>query len=192
MSDKKPLDSLLCNADHCCLLIIDIQSKLTAAMPGKVLERLKRNSSMLLQAAGKLSMPVMVTRQYPQGLGPLIPEVTDMLPDDHKLFDKTCFSCTDADGFMENLGSTGRRQIVIAGIEAHICVLQTAIALRSAGFDVFVVSDAVSSRQRENYENAIQRMHASDIIICNTESMLFEWLRDASHPHFKALSALIK
>ncbi len=192
MSDKKPLDSLLCNADHCCLLVIDIQTKLTATMPGKVLDRLKRNSSTLLQAADQLSIPVFVTQQYPQGLGPMIPELTQLLPKGSRLFDKTCFSCTEAEGFMSALTTTGRHQIVMAGIEAHICVLQTAIALRAAGFDVFVVSDAVSSRQRENYENAIQRMHASNIMICNTESMLFEWLRDARNTHFKTLSALIK
>ena len=192
MPDQKTTDNLLCSAENSCLLIIDIQSRLTAIMPGKVLERLKRNTSLLLKAANLLPVPVFATQQYPDGLGPMEEEIQAVLPKDYKHFDKTCFSCTDASGFMDTLAATGKRQVVITGIEAHICVLQTAFALHSAGYDVFVVGDAVSSRQRENYENAIQRLQASGVTICNTESVLFEWLRDARHPHFKTLSTLVK
>lgn len=192
MPDQKTADNLLCSAENSCLLIIDIQLRLTAVMPGKVLERLKRNTSLLLKAANLLPVPVFATQQYPDGLGPMEDEIQAVLPKDYNHFDKTCFSCTDVEDFMKALAATGKRQVVIAGIEAHICVLQTAFALQSAGYDVFVVGDAVSSRQRENYENAIQRMQAAGVTICNTESVLFEWLRDAKHPHFKVLSALVK
>ena len=86
----------------------------------------------------------------------------------------------------------GRKQIILTGIEAHICVLQTAMDLQNAKYDVFVVNDAVCSRQRENYENALQRLQQAGVIICNTESVLFEWLRDSRHEHFKTISALIR
>lgn len=192
MPDKKTADNLLCFAENSCLLIIDIQSRLTAAMPGKVLERLKRNTSLLIKAAKLLPVPVFATQQYPAGLGSMEPDIQNVLPGEYRHFDKTCFSCTDADGFMPALADSGKRQVIITGIEAHICVLQTAIALQTSGYDVFVVTDAVSSRQRENYENAIQRLQQSGVITCNTESVLFEWLRDARHEHFKTLSALIR
>ncbi len=192
MPDQITADNLICSAEDSCLLIIDIQTRLIAAMPDKVLERLKKNTTMLLKAANLLPVPVFATQQYPDGLGPMEADIHAVLPKGYKHFDKTCFSCTDAEGFMDALSATNKRQIVITGIEAHICVLQTAVALRSAGHDVFVVGDAVSSRQRENYENAIQRMQASGITICNTESVLFEWLRDAKHQHFKTLSAMVR
>jgi nicotinamidase-related amidase len=192
MPDQKTAGNLLCSAGNSCLLIVDIQSRLTAAMPGKVLERLKKNTTLLLKAANLLQLPVLATQQYPAGLGPMEADIQAVLPKDYRHFDKTCFSCSDADGFMDALAAVGKRQIIITGIEAHICVLQTAVALHAAGYDVFVVGDAVSSRQRENYENAIQRLQLSGVIICNTESVLLEWLRDAKHEHFKAVSALIR
>jgi isochorismate hydrolase len=192
MSDQKTADNLLCSAGSSCLLIIDIQSRLTAVMPGKVLERLKKNTSLLLKAANLLPIPVFATQQYPNGLGQMEADIQAVLPKNYNHFDKTCFSSTDASGFMDALAATGKHQVVITGIEAHICVLQTAIKLHTAGYDVFVVGDAVSSRQRENYENAIQRLQGCGVTVCNTESVLFEWLRDAKHEHFKTLSALVR
>ena len=184
--------SLLCNADDSCLLVIDIQSRLAAAMPGKVLERLKRNTILLINAARTLSIPVLATQQYPQGLGPIDPEISAALPPDCRHFEKTCFSCTAAGNFMQELTKIGKNQIILAGIEAHVCVLQTAIDLQHAKYDVFVVNDAVSSRHRESYENALQRLQQAGVSICNTESVIFEWLRDSRHEHFKAISALVK
>jgi len=192
MPDQIIADNLICSAEDSCLLIIDIQSRLTAAMPVKVLERLKRNSTMLLNTAKNLSIPVFATQQYPEGLGPMETVIKDMLPGDYRHYDKTCFSCAQAENFMHDIEATNRKQIIIMGVEAHICVLQTAIDLRVAGYNIFVVADAVCSRQRENYENAIQRMLCSGIITCNTESVLFEWLRDAKHQHFKTVSAMVR
>ena len=192
MTIQNTVDNLLCQADKSCLLIVDIQTRLTSVMPGKVLDRLERNSTLLLKTAGQLSIPVLVTQQYPQGLGPLVPDIENALPDDSKLFEKTCFSCADADNFMQELKTSGKKQVIIAGIEAHICVLQTAFDLLCAGYSVFVVIDAVCSRQRENYENAISRLQQSGVITCNTESVIFEWLKDSRHEHFKQISALLR
>ncbi len=192
MPDQLTADNLICSAEHSCLLIIDIQSRLTATMPVKVLERLKRNSIMLLNTANHLSIPVFATQQYPEGLGPMEAVIKNLLPEGYRHYDKTCFSCAQAENFMQDLEATNRKQIIIMGVEAHICVLQTAIDLRVAGYHIFVVTDTVCSRQRENYENAIQRLQCSGIITCNTESVLFEWLRDAKHQHFKTVSALVR
>ena len=184
--------SLLCKADDSCLLVIDIQSRLAATMPGKVLDRLKKNSTLLIRAAGILSVPVLATQQYPQGLGTIEPQISVALPPDCRHFEKTCFSCAAAGDFMQELTHLGKKQIILTGIEAHVCVLQTAIDLKNAGYDVFVVIDAISSRQRENYENASQRLQQAGVIICNTESVIFEWLRDARHEHFKTIATMIK
>ena len=186
------ITSLLCKADDSCLLVIDIQSRLTAAMPGKVLDRLKRNTILLINAARTLSVPVLATQQYPQGLGPIEPQISEALPSDCRHFEKTCFSCAAAGDFMQELTHLGKKQIILTGIEAHVCVLQTAMDLHHEKYDVFVVNDAVCSRHRENYENALQRLQQAGVSICNTESVIFEWLRDSRHEHFKTISALIK
>lgn len=183
---------LLCRAENSCLVVIDVQTHLTAAMPAKVLSRLKRNSIMLIKAAGLLSIPVFATAQYPKGLGPLDPDIIEVLPENSSHFEKTCFSCADAKNFIEELNNLGRKQVILLGLEAHICVLQTAIDLLAAGYNVFVVIDAMCSRQRENYEAALQRMWQSGVIICNAESVLFEWLKDSNHEHFKILSAMVR
>jgi isochorismate hydrolase len=192
MPDQITADNLICSAKDSCLLAIDIQSRLTAAMPGKVLERLIRNSTMLLNIAKHLSIPVFATQQYPEGLGPMEAVIKKVLPEGYKHYDKTCFSCAQAENFLNDVEATNRKQIIIMGVEAHICVLQTALDLRVAGYHVFVVTDAVCSRQRDNYENAIQRLQCSGVITCNTESVLFEWLRDAKHQHFKVVSAMVR
>ncbi len=186
------IDAHLCNADNSCLVIIDIQTRLTAAMPIKVLARLKRNINILLQGADKLSIPVLTTEQYPKGLGPTEPEIVDLLPEHALKFEKTCFSCTGSEQFLQQLEKTGRKQVIIVGIEAHVCVLQTAIQLIDEGYQVFVTADGICSRHRDNYEASLKRMSNANIVICNTESVLFEWLRDSSHEHFKGLSRLIQ
>ena len=191
MSDFN-IDAHLCNADNSCLVVIDIQMRLTSAMPIKVLARLKRNINILLQGADKLSIPVLTTEQYPKGLGPTEPEIVELLPDDTLKFEKTCFSCTGAENFLQQLKETGRKQVILVGIEAHVCVLQTAILLIAEGYQVFVAADGICSRHRENYEASLKRMSRANVVICNSESVIFEWLRDARHEHFKELSSLVQ
>lgn len=182
----------LCHADRSCLLVIDVQGKLASVMPQKVVNRLKKNSTALIRTADTLGIPVFSTLQYPEGLGPLEQEISEALPDTCRQFEKTSFSCADADNFINELESTGRDQVILTGMEAHICVLQTALDLQYRGLEVFVAGDAVCSRQRENYENALQRLRQNGVITTNTESVLFEWLRDARNEHFKMVSALIR
>jgi len=165
------------------LVLIDVQERLAAVMPDR--ESVLRSAGILLEAASRLKVPVVVTEQYPKGLGPTVPELAANLPSDATRVEKTAFSACGA-------MPIGRTQVVLAGMEAHVCVLQTALELAAAGREVFVVADAVCSRTQANYINALSRMHAAGVVVTNTESVVFEWLRDAAHEHFRALSKLIR
>jgi nicotinamidase-related amidase len=182
----------LCEAGNSVLVVVDIQSRLTAVMPPKVLARLQRNVTMLLQTARKLGVPAFASEQNPQGLGSLEPDIVKLLPEGSRRYAKTAFSLAGDPGFAQDLGATGRRQVILTGMEAHICVLQTAIELGAAGYGVFVVADAVCSRHRENYETALARLRQAGVTVCDAESVLFEWLRDSRHEQFKPLQTLIR
>jgi isochorismate hydrolase len=181
----------LCNVDNSCLIIIDVQAKLSTAIPEKVISRLRKNTDILLNAANQLNVPIIATAQYPKGLGPIEEFITNKLTDSSKSFEKTRFSCLGADKLPEHLNQINKKQIILTGIEAHICVLQSTIEFIAGGYDVFVVTDAIASRKLISYEMAVLRLNQAGGKLLNTESVLFEWLRDASHPEFKALSKLI-
>ena len=185
-------EAMLCAEDNSALLVIDVQTHLTAVMPAKVLARLQRNIGLLLNAAGLHNIPVFATEQYPQGLGTLEEAIIRLLPESARRYEKTSFSCVNAEGLLDDLKSTGRKQVIIAGMEAHICVMQTAIELLSQDFEVFVVVDAICSRHRESYETALTRLRSAGATILDAESVLFEWVRDARHDHFKALQAMVR
>ena len=183
---------MLCRAEHSQLLIIDIQERLAAAMPKDVLKKVVHQNRILIEAAGLLEIPVLRTEQYPKGLGPTDARLLEVLPAQHSAFEKTCFSSCGATAFEEALLSNARKQIIITGMEAHVCVLQTAFELVQKQREVFVVADAVCSRYKFNYKNALQRLRQHGVSVTSTESVLFEWLRDASHPQFKAVTKLIR
>ena len=173
------------------LVIMDIQTRLTAAMPMKVLARLQRNTGLLLRAAKALGVPVFASEQYPEGLGELEPDVVKLLPEGSRRYQKTCFSLAGVEKFMADLAASGKRQVVLCGMEAHICVLQTALDLVRAGYETYLVSDGVCSRQRESYEIALARLRDGGTIITDAEAVLYEWLGDARHPQFKSLLSLV-
>jgi nicotinamidase-related amidase len=183
--------SFLAVAEHSQLVIIDIQARLAAAMAEPERARVIRNTSLLARAAGLLSVPVIATEQYPRGLGPTDPVVAAALPERTPLLDKTCFACSGEETFRLALLAAERPQAVLAGMEAHVCVLQTALQLQEE-YQVFVVEDAVCSRDPAHHRNAMERLRFAGVTVTNTESVLFEWLRDAAHAQFKAVSALIK
>lgn len=186
------MSTLLCRAERSQLVLIDLQTRLCAAMPEDEGRSMLRAARILSQAANLLSLPVTVTEQYPRGLGSTDPTVRESLPTSHRLFEKTGFSCCEAEGFRPTVEVNGRRQVILVGQEAHVCVLQSAFDLQDLGFQVFVVEDGVSSRHPGNKRNALERLRQGGVVVTNIESVLFEWLTDASHPHFKALSALIR
>lgn len=182
----------LLDADKSVLLVIDIQTRLLANMPTTVAQIMLDNSVKLLQAAERLNIPTLLTEQYPKGLGPTTDDIKLALPDGVQRFEKTSFSCCGCDEFKQKLITCGRRHVVIIGQETHVCVLQTAFDLLRQGLQVFVVEDAVCSCQEPHKINALSRMQQAGIGIITYESVLFEWLRDARHPHFKAISALVR
>ena len=172
------------------VLVIDVQEKLMEVMGHR--ERVTDNIVKLLRLSELFSLPVMVTEQYPKGLGPTLPDIVAKLPSEQTAYEKTCFSSCGATGIEKLLNDAVRKQIIITGMETHICVLQSAIELQQQGKQVFVVQDAVCSRSKKHFKNALARMQQAGIIISNTESVLFEWLKDASHPQFKTLAKLIR
>jgi len=192
MATTSATSSHLCDPSDSALMIVDIQTHLTAAMPVKVLARLQRNAGLLLKTGALLNIPVYATEQYPEGLGSTEPEVMKLLPEYTKMYEKTTFSGAGAEGFLSDLKDSGRRQVVLAGMEAHVCVMQTAVELFEQGYQVFTIADAVCSRQRESYETALLRMRKLGITISDTESILFEWLRDARHEHFKSVQGMLR
>lgn len=182
-----------CRMDSSQLAVIDIQQRLGNAMPNKVLNRVLQNTVLLTRAASAMGIPVLLTEQYPEGLGPTHPVVASMLPEGIPILRKTCFSSMGSREFSTAVQrDDARRQIVLVGMEAHICVLQTALDLAALDFEVFVVEDAICSRRLENYQNALDRMRNFGISIVSAESVVFEWLGDSKHPQFKTIQALLR
>ena len=177
------------DASSTVLVLIDIQERLFPAMHDK--EKLLRNLLKLIKGARVLEIPIVLTEQYPKGLGPTLPEIKSLLPDIRPI-EKLCFSCCDEESFCKALESLGRRQALIAGIESHICVYQTALALARAGYRVQVVGDCVSSRDPENRLVSLFKMGAAGIGPTTTEMALFELLKVARGDKFKQISNIVK
>ena len=169
------------------LLVIDVQDKLLAKMPGAA--GLVRNVVFLLDVANLHDIPVRATEQYPKGLGPTTAEVARRLPAPPPA--KTAFSCCGADTFLEDLHMLQRPNVVVAGMETHVCVLQTALDLLEAGLHVFLPVDAVAGRFAADHDAAVRRLEAAGAVPVTAETVAFEWTRDAAHPHFKAVSRLV-
>lgn len=177
------------SAERSCLMIIDVQENLAPVTtdPRKVI----RNCCLLLRAARRLAVPVLVTEQYPRGLGPTMVDLREWLPSEGALT-KMTFSCTEDPAISARLAGFARPQVVVAGMEAHVCVLQTALGLKEQGFEVFVVADASASRRTESETLAWWRMQQAGVALVSLEMVYFEWLKVAGTPEFKELVALIK
>ncbi|MCU7918796.1 MAG: isochorismatase family protein [Candidatus Thiodiazotropha sp. (ex Epidulcina cf. delphinae)] len=183
----------LTHAKRSQLLIINTQERLAQAMPKPDLELMVANITRLSQAASLMDVPIILSEHYGKGLGSTLPEIAQHLPPHTKAKDKVTFSCCTAPGFEEELSlHSDRKQIIIVGLETHICVLQTASGLQQWGYQVFVVEDATSSRNPMHRNNALSRMRQGGVLITNCESVVFEWIGDASHPNFKEVSQLIR
>lgn len=170
-------------------LIIDIQEKLFPLISGN--EDVARNTSILIQGLKALGVPILVTQQYTKGLGPTVPAILEALGTNDYL-EKVAFSCCDDGGFMKELSRLGKKYIIVAGIESHVCVLQTTIDLLENNFQPVVVQDCISSRRPNDKKIAVARMRAEGAIITTYESVLFEILRYSGTPEFKEISRLVK
>lgn len=180
---------MLIDAARSCFLLVDVQQNLAPVMADP--RGVYRGCTILLRAAGRLGIPVLVTEQYPKGIGHTMGELMEWVPDG-AVVEKMHFSSAHEPAVMARVEAIGRPQVVIAGIEAHICVLQSALGLKAAGYDVFVVADACSSRDPANHRAAMDRLTASGVSVVTVEMALFEWMHVAGTPEFKELSRLIK
>ncbi len=170
-------------------LIIDIQERLFPVMHEK--ENLLQNCQILIQGLNELSVPLLVTQQYTRGLGATLPEISKLIPG-FKSIEKTTFSCYDVPEVREEIKDKSAQNIILFGIESHVCVLQTAVDLKEAGFNPVVVMDAVSSRTTQNIELAKERYRHEKIMMTSYESLLFELTRTAGTAEFKTISKLVK
>ncbi|MGI6030110.1 MAG: hydrolase [Eubacteriales bacterium] len=171
------------------LLVVDIQEKLVPAIWKK--EELVRNCGILIEGLRALEVPMLVTQQYTRGLGETIPEIAEKLGDFTPI-DKTSFSCCGAEGFWEALEATGRKTVLLCGMETHICVLQTALDLLEKGYQVLMVEDCLSSRREEDKKMGMWRAVQAGAQPTTYESVLFELLGKAGSPAFKTISRLIR
>lgn len=171
------------------LVVIDVQEKLFPAVFDH--ERVLRKIDLLIAAANTFEIPVVLTEQYPAGLGPTIGEIRDLLPGTRAL-EKTHFSCVSSPGFSEHIYGLGRNQIVLAGIETHVCVAQTALELDFQGESVFLAADATSSRRPMDFEIGLRRLGRSGITVTTAESVVYEWLRRAGTEEFRRLRTRLK
>jgi len=177
------------SAENSLVLIIDIQERLVAALNKDIIVS---NAVKVASAAKALEIPVLLTEQYPKGLGHTVSLLKDVLPAGSEVVEKTYFNALLEDGMLEKIKSYGKKQILIFGIETHICVHQTAAALIEAGFDVYVIKDACASRNKYEFKQGIDAMAANGAKISCVEIALFEWLKGAKNPKFKEIQALIK
>ena len=173
----------------CCLVVVDVQGKLAQLMHDR--QALFKNIQILIKAAQILNIPVLWCQQCPDALGPTVPEIAQLLAESEPI-NKAAFSCCGVEQFNARLNGLARNQVLLCGIETHVCIYQTATDLLRKGFNVNVIADAVSSRTSQNKQIAINKMNAERINISCTEMVLFELLKTAEHPQFKQIAKLIK
>jgi nicotinamidase-related amidase len=186
-----PVD-LLPDPTNSALLVVDVQEKLVSAMPERVISAVLRNTCILIQTAREFSLPILVSEQYPKGLGPTVAGVRTVFPEDLLPVEKVTFSCCRAPAFQPLLKGLGPRAVILCGIEAHVCVLQTALDLLHQGRQVFVAADAVCSRSKHNWRASLDLMRQAGAIIGTTEIFTFGLLKSAGSGPFKQISNLVK
>jgi nicotinamidase-related amidase len=190
-TDTADIARLPLQADLCALVVVDVQEKLLPPIFNK--EELVRNSQLLVRLAKILELPIMVTTQYVKGLGPTVPEITSLLGETHPI-DKLQFGCFGCNEFRTALKAApgNRNTLLVCGMEAHICVMQTVLGALNEGYLVHVASDAIGSRVRWNWDIGIDRMRAAGAVISTTEMMTYELLRSSGTPQFKQMLPYLK
>ena len=189
MSEKPPRSPLLLSRAESALVIIDVQDKLLNAIPRS--RQLIWNIGRLIDGAKALGVPLLATEQYPQGLGPTNSDIAGRFePAD--VYEKREFSCVGCVAVSAGLEKLEVRQVLLCGIETHVCVLQTALDLIAAGYEVFLAADACGSRHRHDKRVAARRMESSGVTIVTVESALFEWCETSLADEFKQISTLVR
>lgn len=177
------------NKEQTIAVMVDVQERLFPAMDLNM--DLLKKSKMLIEGLSELDVPLLVTQQYTKGLGNTIPELSTIITGFSPI-EKIAFSCCDENAFVEALEEEEPAYVILFGIESHVCVLQTAIDLKSMGYEPVIVADAIASRKATDMAIAMERFRHEGIMVTTVESLLFELLRMAGSPQFKAISKLVK
>ena len=177
--------------DKIALVIIDVQDRLATAMPEEAMQKVIRNTSIWIEAAKEFHFPVIVTEQYPRGLGATVNEIRTML-DEVQPVEKMGFSCWREPRFVRALEESKARQLILCGMETHVCVYQTALDLLEEGMDVFLPADAVCSRTKFNWKVGLNMIHIAGGVVGSTEAFLFQLLKEAGTERFKKFSRLLR
>ena len=172
--------------ERAALVVVDVQEAFRKALPD--FERVAGNAATLVQGASAMDIPVVLTEQYPQGLGETVPELAEHLPADVERLEKVRFSAAEAEGF----DLEGRGQAIVCGVEAHVCVNQTVLDLLDRGVEVHLAADAVGSRTEENRDLGVHRAERAGAVLTSVETALFELLGGSDAAEFKAVQALVK
>jgi len=195
---------MLLSRDTSVLLVVDMQEPFLGAIHAR--DALTANVVLLCKAAGLLGVPILATTQYASRMGPVVPEVAHAIDSGnvplHRVapsaqgktlpIDKMSFSCAGSELFERAMSAFGRKQVVLCGVETHICVCQTALDLRAAGYQTHVAADAVSSRTLEKHKLGMERIRDADVRPCAAESAVYEWLQEAGTPEFKEILKLVR
>jgi nicotinamidase-related amidase len=177
-------------ADKAVLVVIDIQERLVPAMPQKVYLRLRGTVQILVEAAALLGVPVVTTEQYPKGIGHTVPELAQACA--AGVVEKVSFGCCGEPAFLATIKRSGRSQVVVTGMEAHVCVYQTVLGLLEDGYHVHLVRDAICSRNKTDYLTGVANAAQAGAVVTSAEMALFQMLKRSTHAQFKAISKLIK
>lgn len=180
---------MLIRRNQSTLFVVDEQARLAPAISGR--EQALANTAVLIRAAKRLGVPVLASEQNPKGLGPTVPEIAELLPQG-AVIEKVHFCAAAEEAVIARIAGLDRSQVVVAGMEAHVCVLQTALGLKERGYHPFVVADATASRRPESHALAMARLRLAGIPTVSTEMVVFEWLDRDGTPEFKEVLALIK
>lgn len=175
--------------DQTAMLLVDVQERLFGHIQDHAF--IEKHLVALIQGLQHLEIPILCNQQYTQGLGDTIASLRTVLQE-KTVYEKRTFSCCQNDDVMMQLKAFNVRSVVVAGVESHVCVLQSVRDLIEAGFEVILCTDAIGSRKHNDHEIALRRMEKEGAWLCTTESLLFELLQGASHPQFKMISALVK
>ncbi len=188
MSARNP--KLALDRNNTVLLVVDVQERLGAAMDPAGFARSLKNTEILVESAKTLGLPILATEQYPKGLGPTVPSLRQALTAEPT--SKVAFSCVAVEDVAKALRESGRKQVIVAGMETHVCVFQTVRDLLGEGYVPFVPRDAVLSRTEENHETGLALMREAGATVTSTEAVVFDLLGAAGTPEFKKLSPLVK
>lgn len=177
-------------AEKAVLVVIDVQERLVPAMPQDVYLRLRDSVAMLVDVAGLLGIPVVTTEQYPQGIGHTVPELAAACT--QKVVEKVSFGCCGEPNFLSALKEVGRSQVIVTGMEAHVCVYQTVLGLLEDGYHVHLVRDAICSRNKEDYLAGVTNARQAGAVVTTAETVMFQMLQKSTHEQFRSVSKLVK